>query len=101
MASVTDDRALRIPEGWTLEPMTGMRDLFIVIAPKIGAATIDFQRRGFRLGMFVLSGSFVGAKYTRRGYEQKKYEGRGWRQKLVDDAVASLGACDPSMKKKV
>jgi hypothetical protein len=95
---VTVDHALRIPEGWTLEPMTGMRDLFVVVAPGIGAATIDFQQRGFRLGMFVLSGSFVGAKLTRRGYEQKKYEGRGWKQKLVDDTVASLEAVPPWKK---
>lgn len=80
----------RIPAGWTLDKMVGHGDLVVLTAPDIGAATIDFQQRGFRGGAFVLSGLFVGAKLTRKGYVQKKYTGRGWRQALVDDAVAWL-----------
>jgi hypothetical protein len=81
---------LRIPDGWTLESMTGMRDVSVLTAPQIGAATIDFSRRGFRGGTFVLTGKFVGEKLTRSGHVRKLYEGRGWKQSLVDDAIAWL-----------
>ena len=82
--------ALRIPDGWSLEPMSGGRDVSVLTAPQIGAATIDFGRRGFRGGAFVLTGKFVGEKLTRGGNVRKPYEGRGWKQILVDDAVAWL-----------
>ncbi len=82
--------AIRIPDGWTLEPMRGVRDVSVLTAPQIGATTIDFSRRGFRGGTFVLTGKFVGEKLTRSGNVRKPYEGRGWKQTLVDDAVAWL-----------
>lgn len=81
----------RIPAGWTLEPATGWSEIFVLTATDhLGCTTIDFQRRGFRGGAFVISGPFVGEKLTRRGYTRKKYGGRGWRQALVDDAVTWL-----------
>lgn len=70
--------------------MQGTRDVCVLTAPQIGAATIDFRQRGFRGGAFVLSGKFVGDKLTRAGNVRKLYEGRGWKQTLVDDAVAWL-----------
>jgi len=90
------DLALRVPDGWTLEPMRGARDVVVLTAPKIGGATIDFGRRGFRGGFYVLSGRFVGEELTHRGSRRKKYEGRGWRQAIVDDAVAWLQAAGPA-----
>jgi len=82
--------SLRIPDGWSLEPMSGRRDVSVLTAPQIGAATIDFRLRGFRGGAFVLSGKFLGEKLTRSGNVRKPYEGRGWKQTLVDDAAAWL-----------
>lgn len=79
----------RIPDGWRLESLHGARDVSVLTAPRIGAATIDFRLRGFRGGV-VLSGKFVGEKLTRAGNVRKPYEGRGWKQVLVDDAVAWL-----------
>ena len=53
-------------------------------------ATIDFKQRGFRSGHST-TGRFVDEKTTRIGTtKRKKYEGRGWRQALVDDAAAYL-----------
>lgn len=79
---------LRIPDGWTLESHQA-RDVLILHAQAIGFVTICFKQRGFRVGISA-SGSFVGDKWTRSGYERKAYAGRGWRQALVDDAVAHL-----------
>jgi hypothetical protein len=84
------DPVLRVPDGWTLEEMTGSRDVSVLTGPGVGAATIDFQLRGFRGGMYVLSGRFVGEKLTRSGNVRKPYAGRGWKQVLVDDAAAWL-----------
>jgi hypothetical protein len=81
---------LRIPDGWVLEKATGLTDVHVLTAPYLGAATLDFRQRGFRGGAFVLSGRFVGEKATRQGPARKKYEGRGWKQAIVDDAVAWL-----------
>ena len=81
---------MKIPHGWTLEPMKGTRDISILEAPGLGSTTIDFRLRGFRGGMFVLSGRFVGEKLTKRGHERKQYGGRGWKQAIVDDAVTWL-----------
>ena len=79
---------LRVPDGWTLEPMKG--DFVVLEAPRVGATTIDFERRGFRGGVYVTHGRFVGEEMTRRGPRRKPYGGHGWRQRLVDDAVAWL-----------
>lgn len=84
------NRTLHVPDGWELVPATGMRDISILTAPRIGSATIDFERRGFRAGAFVTTGRFVSEERTTRGGERKRYGGRGWRQTLVDDAVAWL-----------
>lgn len=81
-----------IPEGWTLEPYSpSSRELFVLRtpAPVCYMATVDFKQRSVRSGMS-WSGRVVGEKRTKRGYEAPKYEGRGWRQKLVDAAVAHL-----------
>lgn len=81
---------LRIPNDWSLVPMSGVRDIAVLTAPRVGSTTIDFRLRGFRGGAFVLSGRFVGEKLTRSGNVRKPYRGRNWKQLLVDDAVAWL-----------
>ena len=81
---------LRVPEGWTLEPLERQPDYALLTTPSSPSprymATIDFQRRGIRSG-YSTTGRFVGEEWNKR---RKKYGGRGWRQTLVDDAVAHL-----------
>ena len=79
---------LVIPEGWTLEPLP--RDADRALLTTAGTprymATIDFRARGVRSG-YSTTGRFVGEEWNKR---RKKYGGRGWKQTLVDDAVAHL-----------
>lgn len=79
---------LRIPEGWTLEPLERMPDygLLSTVLPVRYMATIDFVRRGIRSG-YSVTGRFLGDEWNK---PRKKYVGRGWKQALVDDAVAHL-----------
>lgn len=80
--------ALRIPEGWTLEPLPRDEDrsLLSTPPPRHYMATIDFRARGFRSG-YSVTGRFVGEEWNK---PRKKYGGRGWRQEVVDDAVTHL-----------
>lgn len=80
--------ALRIPEGWALEPLERDPDraLLSTPSPQRYMATIDFRERGIRSG-YSTTGRFLGAEWNK---PRKKYRGRGWRQELVDDAVKHL-----------
>jgi hypothetical protein len=78
---------VRIPDGWTLEPLPRDEDRMLLSTPPPSyMVTIDFRARGFRSG-YSVTGRFVGEAWDVR---RKKYGGRGWRQDLVDDAVAHL-----------
>ena len=79
---------LQIPEGWTLEPLERQPDyaLLSTPSPRSYMATIDFARRGIRSG-YSVSSRFVGEEWNK---PRKKYGGRGWKQALVDDAIAHL-----------
>lgn len=81
---------LRIPEGWTLEPMERQPDYALLSTPpEMGPrymATVDFKRRGIRSG-YSTTGLLLGEKWNK---PRKKYIGRNWRQALVDDAIAHL-----------
>lgn len=79
---------LRIPDGWTLEPLERLPDhaLLSTPPPRGYMATIDFRARGIRSG-YSTTGRFVGEEWNTR---RKTYGGRGWRQTLVDDAVTFL-----------
>jgi hypothetical protein len=90
-AAAMKERQFRIPEGWTLEMLLPSKMLLRTPPPLSYMATLDFCARGFRSGLSS-SGRFVGEKLTKRGYERKKYGGRGWEQALVDDAVTWLEA---------
>jgi len=84
------DPDLRIPDGWTLVPLPISPDQMLLSTPTPSyMATIDFRLRGFRSG-YVQHGKFVGEKLTRSGNVRKPYRGRGWKQVLVDDAIAWL-----------
>lgn len=83
--------SLRIPDGWTLEPLERQPDppdyvLLSTSEPVRYMATIDFRLRGFRSG-YSVSGRLVGEEWNK---PRKKYGGRGWRQAIVDDAIAHL-----------
>jgi hypothetical protein len=80
----------KLPDGWAREALQSGQVL-ITTPIKRYMATIDFNGRGFRSGL-VQSGRFEGDKLTRKGLVRKQYKGRGWQQKLVDDAVAWLRA---------
>lgn len=78
-----------LPEGWVLEPLPRQPDYALLSTPATGRrymATIDFQKRGIRSG-YSTTGRFLGEEWNS---PRKKYGGRGWRQALVDDAVAHL-----------
>ena len=79
---------LYILEGWTLEPLERQPDhaLLSTPSPRSYMATVDFRLRGFRSG-YSTTGRLVGDEWNKR---RKKYGGRGWKQALVDDAVAHL-----------
>jgi hypothetical protein len=77
-----------IPAGWTLEPMERQPDhmLLSTPAPRRYMTTIDFRMRGLRSGWSTI-GRLLGEEWNK---PRKKYGGRGWKQALVDDAVAHL-----------
>ena len=80
-----------LPEGWKIEPILHTRlQAILTCPPPTLYATIDFDCRGFR-GGYCVTGKFVGEKLLRSGKTQRKqYDGRGWKQALVNDAVAYL-----------
>jgi hypothetical protein len=80
--------AFRIPDGWTLTPMPNLPDQMLLETPSPGRymTTIDFGKRGFRTG-YCTTGRLVGEEWNKK---RKRYEGRGWKQALIDDAVAHL-----------
>jgi len=79
---------LRIPESWTLEPLERRPDyaLLSTPSPRQYMATVDFRLRGFRSG-YSTTGRLFGEEWNKR---RKKYDRRGWKQAIVDDAVAHL-----------
>lgn len=82
--------AISIPDGWILEPLDRQPDFALLStpAPQRYMATIDFKHRGIRAG-YGTSGRFVGETWNTK---RKKYNGRNWRQALVDDAIMHLRA---------
>jgi len=70
-----------IPEGWTLDHVTVTRgEEAILTAPGVGYVTIVWHRRGFRPGISTI-GKLIG---------KGPFRGRGWKQRLVNEAVAWL-----------
>ena len=85
--SVPASDALRIPDGWTLEPLERQPDYALITTPPPRyMATVDFRMRGFRSG-YSTTGRLFGEEWNK---PRKKYGGRGWKQVLVDDAVVHL-----------
>jgi hypothetical protein len=89
MSEAAPDSGVVLPEGWTLEPLPRQPDHALLSTPATGRrymATIDFRARGVRTG-YSTAGRFISDEWNK---PRKKYGGRGWRQVLVDDAVAHL-----------
>jgi hypothetical protein len=80
--------SLRVPDGWTLEPLERLPDYALLTTPSPGRymATIDFKHRGIRTGYSTTS-RYLGEEWNK---PRKKYGGRAWRQQLLDDAIAHL-----------
>jgi hypothetical protein len=80
-----------IPEGWTWEPMyEGDKGLVVIsnhTTPLNGYVTVSFDRRLFTLGK---SEPFRWERFVEGLYDESRYVGHGWRQRLVDDAVRAL-----------
>lgn len=84
---------LVVPEGWTAEVIAGNQGRFILITSGTKfrlTATLDLEVRGFRSGMSS-HGRFMGAQH----------KGRGWQQRLCDDAVHYLTLVDRSDHKAI
>lgn len=72
---------IKLPDGWKSEQMPYSRNILVIEHPSNeGAVSVDFDSRCFRPGMCI-TGKFM---------RHREYHGRGWRQSLVDDAVAYL-----------
>jgi hypothetical protein len=81
MTKMTKMTKTNLPQGWSSEDAYDERFLLIRSAPpKSYMATIDWQERCVRLG-FVTRGPAI---------SDKEYAGRGWRDDIVEDAVAHL-----------
>ena len=70
-----------VPAAWTREKITYSVDCALYREPTCGGmVTVDYAKRGFRLGCTT----------TGRLQNEKTYEGRGWRERLEQDAAAYL-----------
>lgn len=82
-------RGIVLPAGWTLEPLPRQPAYALLSTPSSGRrymATLDLRARGIRTD-YSTSGRFISEEWNK---PRKKYGGRGWKQELVDDAVAHL-----------
>lgn len=73
---------LKVPPGWTLETLDSGGSLLFSPEPERYMATIDWAGRGIRTGLS-RHGKFI---------SRAEYGGRGWRQRLLDDAVRHLSS---------
>ena len=72
-----------LPEGWHYELHSSDMDVVHVVWPEHGAVSVHFKRRTFEGGWTIPKSAPYGAE--RQG-------GRGWKDALVNDAVAHLKA---------
>lgn len=77
--------SLAIPDGWT-EATT--RDGYtVIVEPGLCTATIDWFGRVVRGGHGCYGGSDIAGRHPVPGAFAPRYTGRGWRDRLVADAV--------------
>lgn len=72
------EEPLLLPSGWRSEYLG--EGYHLIFSPKNYMITVDFDRRGYRVGL------------ARTGFmtSTQAYNGRGWKRALVDAAVAHL-----------
>lgn len=73
-----------LPDGWSVENEPGNEDCVVLLPPHsfgCGAVTVNLRKRAFALGFGAFSFCCDSSD---------KYQGRGWRQRLIDDAVSRL-----------
>lgn len=71
----------KVPEGWKVEELKSTAERLWVIAPDgRSSVTVCFAHRGYRTGFH----------FTHISPTSGNYGGLGWRQRLVDAAVAHL-----------
>ena len=78
--SIPDLYLKQLPDGMHYEERP---DGVYIEWPGYGAASIDLKRRCFKLGCD--SGRFI-------NHQPGAYNGKGWKDRLIDDAVAALMA---------
>lgn len=72
----------RVPDGWSVE--SRRPNELTILAPH-GGVTLDIGGRFYQLGF--------GIRPPRPYSMAQKYTGRGWRDRLVADAVKALEEC--------
>ncbi len=73
-----------LPGGWNMEDEPSNEDCVVLLPPNslgCGAVTVNLKKRAFALGF----GAFIFCCDS-----SAKYQGRGWKQRLIDDAVSHL-----------
>lgn len=80
-----------LPDGWRWEPLyEHTEDVFVAdngATPSPGFVTVSFRKRKFALGR---GEPHIWGRFEEGLYDESRYQGRGWRQRLVDDAVKAL-----------
>jgi hypothetical protein len=71
---------VELPEGWKVEQWGSDGTCWTIVAGALGGVTIDWKKRGYRLGW-----SSLGPLSS-----TKKYAGTGWKQRLIRDAIDRL-----------
>jgi hypothetical protein len=73
---------ITLPEGWKAEYRWPNYKNIVIVECSQGAVTINLKIRAFGLGIGAVNRNIPG-----------KYMGRGWQERLYNDAVAALQAC--------
>ena len=73
---------MNLPDGWVAEYPEHMPSCMVLCSPEGGFATIDFSRRIYSYGY----------GFPRREWKGPHYSGRGWKDRIVVDAVRGLSA---------
>lgn len=73
----------KLPEGWHYEQHSGYPEVVHIVWPSNGAMSVDFKQR-------TLAGGWC--RPAAPGRSETLREGRGWKEKLIGDAVARFQA---------
>ena len=89
---------IKAPEEWEVHACDSQPGCFALKQTSFGGAvTVNFGRRWWNLGWGY---STIGKQTPGCTSNGKMYTGRGWQQRLVDDAAAALVAAEDHQKKQ-